>query len=482
MRRRGRMLGLAVAKRSVTAVEVTAGRRGATVRRAAEFTFPEGAGLDDPPRLGKALKAFLAEKRFSAARCVVGLDAARLAGREKTLPPGSEASAPQILSVAVEREFASDRKDLLVDYTTGSAANGQTPVLLVAAPRGHVDRLAAVAQAAGLTVDAVTSSTMALAESANGLMLTDRLVLHVFGAGVEVADRSPDGLLAVWRLSVPTPPDAAQGAQAVADWLDHLADDLRRTLVVRRGAEGLAHLRELLVWNEVDLGAEAWNGLADTLGVPVRLCTSEEARGPSDAPAPTAGGQYSAAAAMALAALKGHRLPVDFLHSRLAPRKGLAVGRKVAWAAGVAAAVLLAGTLLAVDLVQTEGDVANLQAHLERSADAVAEAETLVQRTAFARSWYDRRPPLLDCLRAVTLAFPAEGGIYATNLRLDDALQGVVSGKAARESMVLGVLDGLKASPSFTDVKPLYLREAGRGQREVAFALSFRYVEEAAQP
>jgi len=175
-------------------------------------------------------------------------------------------------------------------------------------------------------------------------------------------------------------------------------------------------------------------------------------------------------------------LPVDFLHSRLAPRKGLAVGRKVAWAAGVAAAVLLAGTLLAVDLVQTEGDVANLQAHLERSADAVAEAETLVQRTAFARSWYDRRPPLLDCLRAVTLAFPAEGGIYATNLRLDDALQGVVSGKAARESMVLGVLDGLKASPSFTDVKPLYLREAGRGQREVAFALSFRYVEEAAQP
>jgi hypothetical protein len=479
---RRKMLGLAVAKQSATAVEVGTGHGGAAVRRAAEFVFPEGTGLDDPQRLGKALKAFLEAEGFTASRCVIGLDAARLTGREKTLPPGAEGSAAQILSVAIEREFASDRKDLLFDYTAGSTANGRTPVLLLAAPRGHVDHLTAMVQGAGLAVDGVTSTTMALAESADGLMLTDRLILHVFAGGMELAVRTPDGLILVWRLSAPAPPGPDDSAETAGAWLDALADDLRRTLLMRMGSDRLAGTRELLVWDECGLEAEAWDALADRLGVPVRPCTSEEARRPADGRPAEGGGQYSAAAAMALSGLKGHRLPVDFLHSRLARKKGLAVGRKVAWGIGIAAAVVLAGGLLVLDLVQTQGEVADLEARLDRNAETVAEAESLVSRAGFARGWYDRRPPFLDCLRAVTYAFPAEGGIYATNLRLDEDMQGVVSGKAERESMVLGVLDRLKAAPHFADVKPLYLREAGRGQREIAFAVSFRYVPGAEQP
>ena len=477
-----RMLGLAVAKRSATVVEVGTGHRGAAVRRAAEFVFPDGVGPEDPQGLGQALKAFLAAERFSASRCVIGLDAARLTGREKTLPPGAEGAADQILSVTIEREFASDRKDLVFDYTSGAGANGRTPVLLLAAPRDHVDRLTAAAQSAGLAVDGVTATTMALADSADGLMLADRLILHVFAGGVELACRTPGGLIRVWRLSVPPPPSSEEGRGADDLWLGALADDLRRSILTRLGSDRLAETRELLVWNESGPADEAWTALADRLGVPVRPCPSDAARRPSDGEPAAGGGQYSAAAAMALAALKGHRLPVDFLHSRLARRKGLGVGRKLAWGIGIGAAVLLAAALLVVDLLQTQGDVADLQGRLDRSAEAVAEAETLVARAGFARGWYDRRPPLLDCLRAVTLAFPAEGGIYATNLRVDDAMQGVVSGKAERESMVLGVLDRLKGTPHFADVKPLYLREAGRGRREVAFALSFRYVPGEKQP
>jgi len=479
---RRHMLGLAVAKRSATVVEVAPGHGGADVVRAAEFVFPEGTDLDNPQRLGQALKDFLEAERFSASRCVIGLDAARLTGREKTLPPGAEGSAVQILSVAIEREFASDRKDLVFDYTTGAAENGETPALLLAAPRGHVDRVSAMAQGAGLTVAGVTASTLALAESADGLMLSDRVILHVFAGGVELAVRTPGGLIRVWRLSVPAPPGPDAGREKAEAWLDALAGDLRRSVLMRLGQDRLAETRELLVWNECGPAEEAWTVLADRLGIPVRPCASAEARRPAGGEPAAGGGQYSAAAAMALAGLKGHRLPVDFLHSRLAQRKGLAVGRKVVWGAGIAAAVVLAAGLLVFHLVRTEGDAANLAARLTQNADAVAEAQTLVDRTAFARGWYDRRPPVLDCLRAVTLAFPAEGGIYATNLRVDDALQGVVSGKAERDAMVLDVLDRLKGAPHFTDVKPLYLREAGRGQREVAFAVSFRYVPEAIQP
>jgi len=51
----------------------------------------------------------------------------------------------------------------------------------------------------------------------------------------------------------------------------------------------------------------------------------------------------------------------------------------------------------------------------------------------------------------------------------------VFSGKAIGESAVLDVLDRLKANPKLSDVKPLYIRQAGRDRREVAFAMSFAF-------
>jgi len=472
---RRRMLGLAVAARSATAVELAGPKGGARVVRAAEFVFPDEVGLQEPGRLGQALKAFLRSERFSASRCVIGMDAAHLTARAKTLPPGSEGSAARILALAIEQEFASDRKDLLFDYAPGSSENGQPSALLVATTRGHVDQLLAMAQGAGLTVSAVTSSTMALAESANGLMLTDRLVLHVFRGGVELAMRSTNGLILVHRLPVSPPTDAEPDTASAGPWLDDLPHELRRAAYGRLGETADRQVRELLVWDEIGQAPQAWDTLAERLGVPVRLCASAEARRPAEGSPPGGGGQYSAASAIALAGLKGHRLPVDFLHSRLAPRRKLTVSRQVALGAGAAAAVLIAAALLVLDTVQAERDVADLERRLSANRPAVATAENIVEKAAYARGWYHRRPPLLECLRALTLAFPAEGGIWATNLRMDETMRGHISGKADREATVLDVLDRLKASPQFFDCKPLYLREAGPGGREVAFAMSFRY-------
>jgi len=52
----------------------------------------------------------------------------------------------------------------------------------------------------------------------------------------------------------------------------------------------------------------------------------------------------------------------------------------------------------------------------------------------------------------------------------------LVSGKASDERAVLEVLDRLKGSPGFSDVKPLYIREVGGGVREVSFAISLSFI------
>ncbi len=465
------ILGLAVARRSVTLVELGPGRGGAVVRRAAEFVPPDDLDLDHPEALGAALRTFLEREGFSARRCVIGTEASRLSMREKALPPGAEAEAPRILDLALDHDFASDRKDLVFDYATGTGADGRTRVLLVAAPRRHLDRLLAMARAAGLVVEAVTGSTLALAESADGLMLAERPVLHAFRGGVELAVRSAGGLIEVRRLAAVAPEseeDASRFAEA-------LATELRRALLAGAGETAPTAVRELLVWNEAGLPETVWSALSERLGVPVRQCASEEARRPLRGGPPGPGGQFSAAAAIALAALKGRRLPIDFLHSRLAPRRRLALGRKVVWALAAAGALVALAGALALAVLWARHRVAEAEDWLQANAAAVAEAEEVVGRWAFARGWTDRRPPVLECLRHLTLAFPAEGGIWTTSLRLDEGMRGVLAGKATSERRVLEVLDRLKADPAFDEVKSLYLREAGREGRETAFALGFRY-------
>ena len=105
----------------------------------------------------------------------------------------------------------------------------------------------------------------------------------------------------------------------------------------------------------------------------------------------------------------------------------------------------------------------------------LAEARDVVAKVTFARPWYDRRASYLDCMKELTLAFPEEGVIWTTSLATQEDMAVVFSGKAVSESAVLDVLDRLKANPRLSDVKPLYLRQAGRTGREIAFAMSFTF-------
>lgn len=472
-----RMLGLAATKRSITAVEVVAADGGGRTRRAAEFVFPDGLGLREPARLGKALKLFLHKGGFSASRCVIGMEADWLMARDKALPPGAGGSIPAILSLAIERDFASDREQLVFDYALGAEIDGQrSAALLVGAPRQTIDQLKALAEAAGLSVQGITASTLALAGLAGGAPTDDRLLLHLFAGGAELAVQQHGGPRMMRRLPVSIPVGPQDDKAPSDGWQEHLADELRRVVALLPGGEARADApRELLVWDEAGLDQAAYADLAKRLALSVRQCQPPPALALPDAASAHAGGQFFAAAAMALDALHRRAPAVDLLHSRLAPRRTLAVGRKAVWGAAVAVALLVAGTVLVLDWRSDSIEAAALQARLDAMAPALADARATIAKVAFARPWYDRRLKYLDCVRELTLAFPDEAGIWTTSLAVQEDMNVVFSGKAIGESAVLDVLDRLKANPKLSDVKPLYIRQAGRDRREVAFAMSFAF-------
>jgi len=463
-----RILGLAVESRSLTAVELAPLNGGAEATRAAEFAFPDGLGLHDPARLGKALRQFLKDHKFGASHCVVGLEARSLTARDKALPPGVGGDVRQVLALAVEREFASDLKGLVFDYAPPRQGRAATSALLVAAPRAAIEQLTAMTEAAGLRTKGITSSTMALAA---GKDEAERLVLRVFGNGAELLTESATGA----RTMRPLPVPAMDGAPA-EEWLDRLVAELRRVvMLLPAGASGQE--RQLVIWNEAGLGEKTRDALAERLGLEARLESvprGVHTNGLGASPLP---GQFCAASAVALAAIAGQGLPVDFLHSRLSPAAKSVFRRQIAWAAALVGVVVLAGALLVWDWQSDLADIADMKARISQIKPVKIEAEKLIRRTKLALTWHDQRPEFLECVKEVTMAFPPDGRIWATRATIQDPdeMNVVLTGKAVSEAAVLDVLDRVKANPRMSQVKSLYLRQAGRDGREVAFAMSFSF-------
>lgn len=469
-----KMLGLAVSEQSITIAEVGLVRGLPKGLRTALFTLPSSDPAPPPEAVGKALRQFLRDHRFSARHAVIGLGAHRLVAKEKTLPPTSADMVAGVLAMAAEREFASDPKDLVFDFSGPVPAGDGQAALLVAAHRSQVDHLAAAAQAAGLKVAAVSSTMLALAGATHGAAAGPRLVLYLSPTAVELAAQIGGGFRLLRRLPVSAPPAPPATASAVATWLDGLAGELRRVLALLPGA-GAGLEPDLLVWNAGGLPPEVVADLGRRLAHEIKPCRYPADLGMLDA-APLCAGECAAAAALALAGLGRPGPALDFLHSRLQPRRKIALGKKVAWASAVAAAMLLAAVMVFLEWRRDEQDVQDLREQLADMKDTLTAARSVVDKAAFARGWYDRRPKHLDCLRELTLAFPAEGKIWATSLAVGEDLRVLLQGKARDEGAVLEVLDRLKGNPKFSDVKPMYIREVGGGSRDVAFAINLAFV------
>jgi hypothetical protein len=137
---------------------------------------------------------------------------------------------------------------------------------------------------------------------------------------------------------------------------------------------------------------------------------------------------------------------------------------------------LVAFILLLVGWRSNLSEARDMEVRLAGMSDSVQQAGEVIEKASLARAWYSREPRFLECMKELTLAFPAEGGIWTTSLAIEEDMRIAFSGKAVSEGAVLEVLDQLKANPRFADVKPLYLRESGRSRREVAFSMSCRFV------
>jgi hypothetical protein len=495
---RNSFLGVAIGQRSLAVAEVSASRGRWEVRRAAEFTAAATAEADTlltrPAETGEALARFLRQNGFSASRVVIGVPARWVVARDKDLPPTDEQQAADILRLQAERLFSTELKGLTFDYAGTPDANSPTRVLLMAMPRERVEQVSALAQAAGLTVQGVMPSTLALASAPQEPR--DTLLLNVGGDAVELAAQAGGSTRLLRHLPVRPPSLISQNGTRESA-VGALASEIKRVvaLVPREQGPGsvngqapTASPRTVVLWDGLGLDAAHADLLGETAGVTVEAQGDLAAMGllaPAASETPAADpSRFAPAVALALAGARaaaresGRRqpLPVNFLSPRLAPPRRARVGRRTVWALIIGAVLLLTFGSLGYDLHKRHSELHDLRNELDSRGPEVKSVEVLDERVRSARGHFIGRPPLLECLRELTLAIPLNERLYVTNFNLRDNRKGTVAGRASDQKSVLALMDRLKASKKFTDVKLVNLQDPGGSSRELSFTLSYTFI------
>jgi hypothetical protein len=370
-----------------------------------------------------------------------------------------------------ERLFSSEMKDLTFDFAGEGHPQQPRRVLMVAMRQGRLEQVIQMCDAAGLRVESVTSSTLALASVIHGRS-DEAMALLVTGGSAKPQAQAAE-LLVSEQGSPLVLKYVPMGQGSVA--MGQVGAEVHRALSMLPQNASQQQRHELYIWNGADLADDAINAFSQRVGLPVKVNGAWERLHVAQAGEDTGGaGQFGSAVALAILGLRRERAGIDLLHSRLAPPVRARWNRPGIWAAGVAALVVAGILWLWFDVRATQADLADLNQQRQAMQSTMDAAQRLADRATFASGWFDARPHYLGFLRALTQAFPDEGTIWVTSLLMRENGKGTVTGKATDQQQVLAVLDRLKTVPAL-EVKLIEVREAGGSSRDQIFSISFTY-------
>jgi hypothetical protein len=467
-----RLLGVCVGERGALVAEVACAGEVRRVVRVGEFAYPAGTSLEQPEALGAALGEFLAKAGFSTRRAVLGVPARWLLLKSYALPPAEAQAAVSMLWLRAEAESAPELGEMVLDYAGQTSVLDPTTVLLMGLPRRWLDRLRALAGAAGLNVVAITPCATALG-GATAVRAGGTHSLSLTGEAAELAEHEGEQTRFLRHLGsaggTSLAPLVAQLRRVAATHPLNAAATANNDVSAMRARRAPV---ALVLWDEVGLDAGATDAIADALGVPVVRgelqslgCTGET---------PAGGRNGAAAAALTLAPLAGGRAAVDFLHPRLSAPKKTNVTRRTAWLTAAAAVVALVALLAYTDLSRMERRVAGVEDELKHLEPTLKTARPFVANMEFVETFQVGRPKYLACLSDLTQAIPDGGQTYVTRFHLQSSMRGECTGRSPNNQDVLNLMDKLSAGGRFKDLKrKLEARGAGP---EVAFTVTFTYV------
>jgi len=460
------ILGLAIDELGVVATELEIRSGRPQVRRAGAFPWEQEFRPENIRALGEQFRRFLRDQRFSSKQAVVGIAAKWVLAKEIVVPRASADALAGILSIQAERAFSLNADEMVFDYCGRAGVSDQNQVLLVAARRQFVEQIGEFVRAGGLQAHSITVSALAL-----GTALSEAGQEHGYGLYTRPT------YCEFWNQSNGRP----QSIQYVPlgskdgtsnDYTPLLVSSIRR-LILLSSRQDPSRPCQLTAYDACGFPEEIVGSLHERLSPEIAVVNgvtqlSSQSGQPQEA-------RSVAAAAVALTAVKAGGPAVDFLNPKIGAKKASHRQRVVVWTAILGVAFLVALGAVLADWRRDRLDVAAYTQQLEQMSDDITAAREIVDRVSYAGSWTSRQPQFLECLRALTEAFPQEPRIWATSLALNENGKGALVGKTNREESFYEVLDNIKQNKAFSEVKMVHIRDAGRDSQEKEFAVNFKF-------
>jgi hypothetical protein len=464
------ILGLAIDDAGVVATELSIQSGRAEVRRTGELLWEQELTADNAKLLGQRLRHFLREQGFSSKRAVVGLSAKWVLTKEIDAPPASPDALAGMLSIQAERAFSMNAEELIFDYCGRTSTAEKSPILLLAARRKIVDQIKELTEAAGLHVQSITLSALACSKALSHKDLTSWYGLYARPTYCEFwaqLDGSPRLIKHVSIGSNGTP----------AGYAEHLASTVER-LVLLSPVPGQSPPYRITACDACGSSEDLVGQLGKRLGPQMTVSSGRaglrsKGLGLQDRPEEA---RAIAATAVAMTGVGPDRPPVDFLNPRVGVKKAASHKRMIVWGAGIAAACLIGLIVLLVYWHACASEIAANEAWLKANSSEIAAAQEVVDRGKYRESWDDRLPRFLECLKNLTEAFPEGPTVWASSLALNENGTGSVVGKTGSEASFYEVLDKIQQNKVFSNVKMIYIRDAGRDSKEKEFAISFKFL------
>jgi type IV pilus assembly protein PilM len=301
-------IGLDIGSSAVRAAEVMIDGDRKVLRRFAQVGLPAGAVIEgevrDREAVAAAIKRLWQHGRFSSKQVIVGLGSQRAMVRQVEMPPMPDSELRSALRLKIGEFLPIPVEQAVVDFAPLPSAPGENAerrLLLVAAQRDVIsDELGAV-DAAGLSVVAVDSSSLALLRAvaspkAPGGSPTGGLEA-VVGIGAElitvavrdggaprfmrtVALTSPGGPSVSDPLSpIVSPGDRSRPAArsvtapvvGAAQRLESIVAEVRSSLEYLLSQSGTGHFEQVLLTGGGAMLPGVTEALSTSLGLPVKL-------------------------------------------------------------------------------------------------------------------------------------------------------------------------------------------------------------------
>jgi hypothetical protein len=458
MLRSGKILALAVEDSSILVAQLHKQDHSYNVTHTNEFVLPQGTSYNSPTDLGQSLKKFLHQGNFTAKNTVVGIPAKWIMSRAKDIPPVTAESLAGILKIQAQQDFSIDFDELVFDYSGHVSQKQPSSILLVAALRQKINNIVQTAQSAGLKTRTVTCTSLAISLMSAQSSSTKRYVLYLRPDYAELLGQDGKYFQMIKHLSIP-------GFQQhePKEMIVSLAMAVNRSIALAPNGQAGSKPEKMFIYNAAAIEAETLQALTKEISLAARVVDLNEPIENLDA------------AALAMTGTTRQLLGIDFLNSHLNPPKQKLNKKLISWAIAGVVTLLFCCLLMLLDWQNDKRQVTELSVQLQQMQPDIATAEEIVKKVTFTRGWYQDRPRFLDCLQQLTIMFPQQPNIWVTSLALRENTRAIVTGRALNETSVLDVLDKIKASVSFSDVQMLYMRDAGRGSREVSFAIDFSF-------